>query len=165
MPERSDPTVPDPTRPGPDGPEPNEPGAPDVTWRDQRSEAARLHAEQLQHRRTEESALAAAMIADFVQEARARGIPPVRLRARGYGGATRYRTSTLGWYLRRNESVGVGLDGSFYLLAVPGGLRARVAGATLVPSDPPLVLGRGARDGESIDLADAIAIALGDIPR
>lgn len=135
---------------------------PDQDWRDRRSEAARAHGDALERRRAAESARAQAMLDEFVQEARARRIAPVRLHARGYDGATRYRTSTWGWYLRRNESVAVGVDGRFYLLTVPGGLRARFTGATLVPSDPPLVLGRGARDGESIDLADAIAIALGD---
>ncbi len=135
---------------------------PDQDWRDQRSDAARAHAEALGRRRAAESARARAMIDEFVREARVRQIPPVRLRARGYDGATRYRTSSWGWYLRRNESVAVGVDGEFYLLTVPGGLRACFTGATLVPSDPPLVLGRGARDGESIDLADAIAIVLGD---
>jgi hypothetical protein len=31
---------------------------------------------------------------------------------------------------------------------------------TPAPSDPPLVLGKGGRDGESIDLADALARVL-----
>lgn len=133
---------------------------PDRDWRDQRSEAARAHADALERRRAAESARARVMIDEFVREARARQIAPVRLHARGYDGTTRYRTSTWGWYLRRNESVAVGVDGQFYVLTVPGGLRARFTGATLVPSDPPIVLGRGARDGESIDLADALAVAL-----
>ena len=61
--------------------------------------------------------------------------------------------------------MAVGTDGEFYLLTVPASLRARVRGADLAPSDPPLVLGKGARDGESIDLADALAIALGEAER
>lgn len=137
----------------------------DQTWRSRRSDAAQVRAAALERRRSAESAQARALIEAFVREARARGISPVRLHARGYDGATRYRTSTWGWYLRRNESVGVGVDGEFYVLTVPGGLRARFTGAALVPSDPPLVLGRGARDGESIDLADAIAVALGEVTR
>lgn len=102
------------------------------------------------------------MLAEFVRTATERGIEPVRLKARSYDGQGRYRTSTWGWYLRRNESVAVGTDGEFYLLTVPPSLRARLTGATLEPSDPPLVLGKGARDGESIDLVDALRIALGE---
>lgn len=134
----------------------------DADWRDHRTEAAAAHAEALERRRAGEAARAREMIAEFVDEARRRGVPPVRLQARSYDGRSRYRTATEGWYLRRNESVAVGTDGEFYLLNVPASLRSRLSGATLVPSDPPLVLGKGARDGESIDLADALAIALGD---
>ncbi|MBE9937819.1 hypothetical protein G8C60_01520, partial [Cellulosimicrobium cellulans] len=65
-----------------------------------------------------------------------------------------------GWYLRRNHSVAVGEDGEFYVLSVPGGVRARLRGVAVEPSDPPLVLGKGGRDGESIDLADALALVL-----
>lgn len=133
-----------------------------AAWREHRTDAAAEHAEALRRRQAGESAQARALIADFVEEARRRGLPPVRLQARSYDGRSRYRTSTYGWYLRRNESVAVGEDGEFYLLTVPPSLRARVKGATLVPSDPPLVLGRGGRDGESIDLPHALSLALGD---
>jgi len=108
---------------------------------------------------------ARALIAQFVADATARGVAPVPLRATSYDGRARYRTSTRGWYLRRNQTVAVGTDGEFYLLSVPRSVRARFGGATLEPSDPPLILGKGARDGESIDLVDALAIALGDEPR
>ncbi|HEY3438598.1 MAG TPA: hypothetical protein VGK35_13000, partial [Actinotalea sp.] len=70
-----------------------------------------------------------------------------------------------GWYLRRNETVAVGTDGEFYVLSVPRSMSALVRGTPVEPSDPPLVLGKGGRDGESIDLVDALAIALGDQPR
>lgn len=136
----------------------------DADWRDHRTHAAAAHAEALERRRAGEAARASELLAEFVSEARRRGIPPVRLQARSYDGRSRYRTSTEGWYLRRNESVAVGVDGAFYLLNVPASFRARLRGATLEPSDPPLVLGKGARDGESIDLVDALAIALGDAP-
>jgi len=89
----------------------------------------------------------------------------VPLKARSYDGRYRYRTPLEGWYLRRNQSVAVGTDGEFYVLSVPGGLRAAVVGARPEPSDPPLILGKGARDGESLDLVDALRIALGDPPR
>ena len=134
-------------------------------WREHRTEAAAAHSRELGRRRAAESAQARELIAEFVKKATRLGIPSVRLRARSYDGRSRYRTGTYGWYLRRNESVAVGTDGEFYLLTVPNSLRARLGGATLEPSDPPLVLGRGARDGESIDLADALAIALGEAER
>ncbi|MCU1432797.1 MAG: hypothetical protein JWP95_1902 [Actinotalea sp.] len=134
-------------------------------WREQRRLAASAHAEELERRRAAETGQARALIAEFVATALARGVQPVRLRARTYDGRSRYRTSIQGWYLRRNETVGVGTDGEFYVLSVPRSLRSQLSGTSVAPSDPPLVLGKGARDGESIDLVDALAIALGDQPR
>jgi hypothetical protein len=134
-------------------------------WREHRTEAAATHAKELGRRKAAESARARELIAEFVRKATSLGIPPVRLRARSYDGRSRYRTATHGWYLRRNESVAVGTNGEFYLLTVPASLRARMGGAELEPSDPPLVLGKGARDGESIDLTDALAIVLGEAER
>ena len=134
-------------------------------WREARSDAASAHADALERRRQGETAQARALIAEFVQEAHRRGVEPVPLRARSYDGRSRYRTPLTGWYLRRNESVGVATDGEFYVLSVPRSVKALVAGSPVQPSDPPLILGKGGRDGESIDLADALAIALGDEPR
>ena len=134
-------------------------------WRDRRSEAASVHAAELERKRAAEAAQARALIADFVRAAQARGVRPVPLKVRSYDGQSRYKTPLQGWYLRRNESVAVGTDGEFYVLSVPARLRSLVTGATPVPSDPPLILGKGARDGESIDLVDALAIALGDQQR
>jgi hypothetical protein len=134
-------------------------------WRDKRTEAAAEHAKALEHRRAGETAQARALIADFLEQARVRGVAPVLLHAKSYDGRRRYRTATHGWYLRRNQSVAVGTDGGFYVLSVPRHLRSRFAGAPLTPGDPPLILGKGARDGESIDLVDALRIALGDAPR
>ena len=134
-------------------------------WRDQRAEAAEQHARSVRGGQAAESAQARALIAQFVAYATARGIAPVTLRATSYDGRARYRTSTLGWYLRRNQTVAVGTDGEFYLLSVPRSIRALFGRATLEPSDPPLILAKGARDGESIDLVDALRIALGDDPR
>lgn len=97
------------------------------------------------------------MIREFARQAVAAGIPTERLTARTYGGGTRYRTQVEGWYLKRDRSVGVDTDGTFYVLSVPGSLLGRMRGAVVPPADPPLELGRGARDGESIPLADALA--------
>jgi len=135
------------------------------SWRDGRAEASEQHAKAVRRRQAAESRKARALIADFVEQAHTRGVLPVRLRAWSYDGRARYLTPTQGWYLRRNQSVAVGTDGEFYLLTVPRSVRSRFTGAHLVPSDPPLILGKGARDGESIDLVDALRIALGDAPR
>ena len=131
-----------------------------AAWRERRRDAAVEHAEALERRQAGESLRARALIQEFVQDATARGVPSVPLLARSYDGRARYRTTVRGWYLRRNESVAVGTDGEFYVLSVPASLRARLRGATPVPSDPPLILGKGGRDGESIDLTQALARAL-----
>ncbi|MBD7999087.1 MULTISPECIES: hypothetical protein [Oerskovia] len=137
-------------------------GRPDdvAAWRAQRTEAAAHQAAELERRRAQESAEAAVLLREFVAEAGRRGIAPVPLQARSYAGDATYRTRTLGWYLRKNRTLAVGTDGAFYVLSVPGGLSARLRGAVLTPSDPPLVLGKGGRDGESISLADAVALVL-----
>lgn len=131
-----------------------------ASWRSRRREAAAEHGEALERRQAAQSRQARALIEEFVREATARGVPATPLVARAYDGRARYRTPLRGWYLRRNETVAVGTDGEFYILSVPSSLRARVRGATPVPSEPPLILGKGGRDGESIDLVDALARAL-----
>ena len=113
-------------------------------------------AERLARVREAESRQALALIAGFVKDARASGVAPTRLRARSYGGDARYRSNIEGWYIRKDRSVGVGTDGRFYVLSTPTSLSARVTGVILKPSDPPMELGRGARDGESIPLPDAL---------
>ena len=132
----------------------------DGSWQARRREAADVHAEALARQQQAETVAARALIADFVQRVTERGVAPVPLAARSYDGRSRYRTPLQGWYLRRNESVAVGTDGQFYVLTVPASLRARLTGVTPAASDPPLVLGKGGRDGESIDLADALARVL-----
>jgi hypothetical protein len=132
----------------------------DAAWREERSRNAAHQAAELERRRSVETAAARELIAEFVARAEAAGVPTQRLVARGYRGSGTYRTSIDGWYLRKNQSVGIGSDGQFYVLSVEGSLRARLRGATPPPSDPPLVLGQGARDGESIDLAEALDRAL-----
>ncbi|GAA2727242.1 hypothetical protein [Cellulomonas aerilata] len=134
--------------------------ADDASWQSRRREAAALHAEALERQQRAETQQARALVADFVREVTARGVAPEPLAARSYDGRWRYRTPLRGWYLRRNQSVAIGTDGEFYVLTAPGSLRARLTGVTPAPSDPPLILGKGGRDGESIDLADALARVL-----
>jgi hypothetical protein len=100
------------------------------------------------------------MLAAMVEKALTDGPEPEPLRARTYDGRTRYRTQLTGWYLRQDETVAVGTDGEFYVLSAPKSLAARFSGVHVAPQDPPLVIGAGGKDGESIDLDVAIARVL-----
>lgn len=131
-------------------------------WRARRREAADAHAAALAARQAAESARAREMIADFVTEAARRGVATEPLRAQGYGGRGSFRTGLQGWYLRRDRTVAIGTDGEFYVLTVPGGIAARWRGVAPAPHDPPLVIGAGGKDGESLDLDVALARVLGD---
>lgn len=128
-------------------------------WRVARREAALEHAAALRRRQDAESRQARELLAGFVARARAAGLEPVPLLARGYRGG-RYKTGLSGWYLRRNKTVGVDVEGEFYLLTVPDSLRARLTGVRLAPTDPPLVVGRGGKDGDPVDLADLVRLRL-----
>jgi hypothetical protein len=114
----------------------------------------------LDRQRDLETAKARALLADFVVTMQALGVPPVQLRARVPGCRTTYRTERTGWYVRQNRSLAVGTGGEFLILDVPASVKSRMFGATVVPSDPPLIVGRGARDGESIELAELLRRAL-----
>ena len=93
-------------------------------------------------------------------EDRAEGLPDEPLRARSYGGKV-YRTRLRGWYVHPNRSLAVGVDGRFYHLLVPSSARAWLTGVTVSPQDPRLIVGEGARDGESIPLATLLQRRLG----
>ncbi|MEU4392481.1 hypothetical protein [Kribbella sp. NPDC023855] len=131
-----------------------------ASWREQRREAAAAQGAALERRKAEETAKARALLAGFVQEMQARGIEPHQLRAPVVGSGTTYRTSITGWYLRRNRSLGVDAEGNFYVLGTPAGLKARLFGVQVLPSDPPLVVGLGARDGESLPLEQLLRMRL-----
>ncbi len=103
-----------------------------------------------------ESLQAQKLIDGFVAQARARGIAPEPLRATLFDGRA-VKTDQRGWYLRRNHSLAIGEEGSYYVLTVPGGWRERFTGVKLTPSPPPLVIGKGGRDGESGSLTDFLA--------
>ena len=106
-----------------------------------------------------ESAQAKRLIEDFVRQAAAASLPSVALRARTLDGHL-VKTDVRGWYLRNDHSVAIGEDGEYYQLTVPGGLAARLRGVRLRPTPPPLVVGRGGKDGESGDLKDFLARVL-----
>ena len=132
----------------------------DSDWAARRRESAAEHAEILDLRRAAESAQAREQLERFVQAARARGISTTELRARAYNGRSTYRTGLVGWYLKRNGSLGVDTEGRFYVLSTATSLRARLSGAVVAPSDPPLVVGVGGRDGESMPLQQLLELRL-----
>lgn len=131
-----------------------------ASWRERRREAAGAHAAALAARQRAESARARAMIAEFLTDVGAHGPAPQPLHVRSYDGRARYRTPLRGWYLRRDESVGIDTAGEFYVLTAPSSLVARFRGVQPQPQDPPLVIGAGGKDGESIDMPDALARVL-----
>ena len=133
-------------------------------WRNERREAAAAHAAALEARKAGETAQARELLVAFVAELKTRGVEPEDLRAQVVGTTTSYRTGLTGWYLRKNRSLGVDQDANFYILAVPASLKSRLTGVHLSPSDPPLVVGQGARDGESMPLAQLLALRLDATP-
>jgi hypothetical protein len=118
-----------------------------------RAEEAARRAELAANANRAESKQAQVLIDRFVADARERGIAPIPLRATLYSGQS-VKTDKIGWYLRKNQSLAIGEDGSYYVLTVPGGWRERLSGVKLKPSPPPMVVGKGGRDGESGDLAE-----------
>jgi hypothetical protein len=54
----------------------------------------------------------------------------------------------------------IGVDGNFYIMSAPNSLFAKVTGVVVHPSDPPLVVGAGGRDGESMPIAEILALRL-----
>jgi hypothetical protein len=120
--------------------------------RAERAELADYHVEAQRRRDEEESAKAQVLIDRFVARATQAGLATEELTARPWSGRGRYRTGVVGWYLRRDRSVGVGTDGSFYLLVVPPVRLGRWRTVGIRPSPPPLQVGKGARDGESVAL-------------
>lgn len=130
------------------------------SWREQRRRAVEAHAAAADRERSAALSEARRLLADFVQEATRRGIPPQRLRARVPDRRTSYRTNLTGWYLRRNGSLAVDVNGGFYHLEVPPRLSSRIVGARITASEPPLRVGVGARDGESMPLARLLQLRL-----
>lgn len=131
--------------------------APDAeAWRAQRRAAADAHAEALARRQAAESAQARVLLADFVRRATAQGLPSQQLVVQGYGGKGSAKSQVRGWYLRLDQAVGVGEDGEFYVLTAPLTLLDRVRGIRISPTDPPLVIGQGGRDGDTIDMVQAL---------
>jgi hypothetical protein len=139
---------------GPDG-VPGHPGE-----RDERAADADYHVAAQRRRDERESAKAQVLVDRFVARATEAGLPTEELTARPWSGRGRYRTGVVGWYLRRDRSVGVGTDGSYYLLVVAPHRFGRWRTTPLEPTPPPLQVGRGGRDGESVTLETLLEMRL-----
>ena len=122
------------------------------SWSEQRRMAAAVHAAAAERRRAAQTEQARRLVTDFVRQAREQSIRAEPLVARPYSGRGTYRTGLTGWYLRADRTLAVGTDGEFYVLTVPASLRARFAGAHIKPQEPPLDVGVGGKDGDSIAL-------------
>jgi hypothetical protein len=123
-------------------------------------ERADYHVRMQEKRRARESARAQVLVDEFARNARKRGLATTELTARTWKGSSRYSTGVRGWYLRLDRSVGVDPDGRYYTLLVPPRPQARFRGVEIAPSDPPLQVGEGARDGESIALSELLRLRL-----
>jgi hypothetical protein len=110
------------------------------------------HAEARERRREREAARAQELIDRFVAQATQDGIEPEDLMARPWSGRGRYKTGVVGWYVRRDGSVGVGVDGSYYVLVVPPRRFGRRRAVDLEATPPPLLVGEGGRDGDAVAL-------------
>ncbi|MGD9956330.1 MAG: hypothetical protein AB7O74_03515 [Candidatus Nanopelagicales bacterium] len=129
-------------------------------WQTQRREAADALAERAARNRAIEVAKARELVAGFVAEARNRGLRTVPLLVRAGDSRDTYTCGLVGWYLRRDGSLGIAEDGEMYVLSAPKSLRARFRGVTLAPDEPRLQAGIGGRDGESIALATLLELRL-----
>lgn len=109
--------------------------------------------------RRREGEAAQVLVDQFVVDARAAGIDPVPLQAMQLNGRP-VKTDKVGWYVNRSRSIAIGTDGAWYVLTVPSIPFGRFRQTKLEPSLPELVVGRGARDGESGDLPDFLARVL-----
>lgn len=121
-------------------------------WRARRDHAVAQHAAAEERSRAVETKQAMELVAWFAREAAARGLRTSALTAFAYDGGGRYRTGLRGWYVHRNHTLAITVDGGYYVLGVPSSLKARLLGAQVPPADPRLIVGRGARDGESMPL-------------
>ena len=77
------------------------------------------------------------------------------------GGGVRRRYFE-GWYLKQDRSLAVDAEGRYYVLRVDGGLLSRLRGAAPEPSPAPLIVGRGARDGDTFRLEELLEMRLAD---
>lgn len=125
-----------------------------------RAARAQEHGAAQERRRRGESERAQALVDRFVAAAVRAGLPTEELTARPWSGRGRYRTGLLGWYLRTDRSVGVSRDRGYHVLVVAPRRLGRWRGVRVDPVPPPLQVGEGARDGESIALEALLRLRL-----
>jgi hypothetical protein len=129
-------------------------------WAAQRREAADAQAERAARNRATEVAAAQKVVDDFVATAIERGLATTELFVRAGDSSDTYRCGLVGWYVRRDGSVGVTPDGRMWTLSAPKSLKARLRGVVLEPTEPRLQAGIGGRDGESVALATLLELRL-----
>ena len=129
-------------------------------WSEQRRAGVEAKAELAARARAVDVAQARELVACFVAEARERDLATSTLLVRVGGGRDTYRCGLVGWYLRRDGSLGIADDGEMYVLSAPRRMLARFTGVVLAPDEPRLQAGIGGRDGESIALATLLALRL-----
>lgn len=120
--------------------------------RRERAARAREHGAAQDLRRRRESERAQVLVDRFVADAVRAGLPTEELTARPWSGRGRYRTGLVGWHLRTDRSVGVSTDGGYHVLVVAPRRFGRWRRVRLDPVPPPLQVGEGGRDGESVAL-------------
>jgi len=118
-----------------------------------RQEAARVRQALSDAHAKAESVAAQKLIDQFLIDIAERGIAPVPFKATTLDGHV-VKTDKTGWHLRQNHSIGIDVDGGYHVLTVPGGWMERLRGVKLTPTDPPLIVGRGGRDGETGELTE-----------
>lgn len=110
----------------------------------------------MRERKEAEHAHAQELIDEFLATAAERARPPEPLVVQGYKGG-HARTPISGWYLKVDRSVGLGTDGRFYVLRSDLTLLERLRGTTPRAVPPPMIVGAGGGDGETIDMKAALA--------
>jgi hypothetical protein len=120
--------------------------------RAERAAQADYHVAAQERREAAESVKAQVLIDRFVERANAAGLPTEELTASPWSGGGRYRTGVSGWYLKQNRSIGVSTDGGYYVLVVAPERFGRWRRVALAPTPPPLQVGKGGRDGDSVAL-------------
>lgn len=118
-----------------------------------RQEAARVRQALSDANAKAEAVAAQKLIDQFLTDVKTSGVDPVPLKAVTLDGHV-VKTDKTGWYIRQNHSLAIGVDGGYYVLTVPGGWKERLRGVKLPRTDPPLVVGKGGRDGETGDLTE-----------
>lgn len=128
-------------------------------WQARRREAAAEQERRLQARKEVEAGRAQVLIDAFIARAATDALPPVPLVVRGrHGGQA--KTPLEGWYLKTDNSVAVATDGTFYILIQDLTFLERLRGYRPEPIAPPLIVGEGGGDGETIDMDAALDLHL-----